>query len=64
MGRFKRLRPKRGRLKVNSRVLLLSREDDNAGAPIEDDGHDDSGKSGLDAVECSSFDSSGNAGCS
>jgi hypothetical protein len=60
-----RLRPKRGRLKADSRALLLSREDDNVGAPIEDDGRDDSGESGLDAVECSSFTSladPGNAG--
>jgi len=61
-----RLRPKRGRLKADSRALLLSREDDNVGAPIEDDGRDDSGESGLDAVECSSFTSLADpgAGCS
>lgn len=70
-GRFERLHPKRGLrggLRVNSRALLLSRVDDDAsaGAAIEDteqDGHDDCGKSELDAVECSSFNFSDNAAC-
>lgn len=38
--------------KDNLTAVLLSREDDNAGAPIEDDGRDGSGESRLDAAYC------------
>jgi hypothetical protein len=40
--------------------VLLSREDDDAGAPIEDDGRDGNGESGLDAAEWSSVADPGN----
>lgn len=58
-----RLRPNRGRVKADSRALLLSRADA-AGAPIEDDGRDDRGESGLEAADWSSLADPGNAGWS
>jgi len=45
-----RLRPNRGKVKADSSTLLLSVVDA-AGAPVEDDGRDDSDESGLDAAE-------------
>ncbi len=59
-----RLRPNKGRLKVDPRIVLLSREDGDAGAPIEDDGRDGNGESGLVAAEWSSLADPGNAGWS
>jgi hypothetical protein len=50
-------------VKADSRALWLS-WGDGAGAPIEDDGRDDAGESGLDAVEWSSLADPGNAGWS
>jgi len=52
------LRPINGREKVDFTAVLLtllSREDGDAGAPIEDDERDGSGESGLDATEWSSL---------
>lgn len=45
-----RLRPNTGKVKADSSALLLSFMD-GAGAPVEDDGRDDSDESGLDAGE-------------
>jgi len=58
------LRPNKGREKVDFTAVLLSSEDDDAGAPIEDDGRDGSGESGLDAAEWSSLANPGNGGWS
>ena len=56
------LRPDEGRVKDNLTAVILSREDDNAGAP-EDDRRDGSGKSRLDAAYCNaSLENPGNAG--
>lgn len=41
-------------MKADSRVLVLSGAED-AGAPIEDDGRDGTGESGLDATDWSSL---------
>lgn len=56
-----RLRPNRGKVKADSSPPLLSREDA-AGAPVEDDGRDDSGESGLNATDWSSLEDAGSAG--
>jgi len=58
-----RLRPARGRLNADWKALLLSREDE-AGAPVEDDGRDDNGESGLDAADWSSLADPAGAGWS
>lgn len=58
-----RLRPNRGRVKADSRARLLSGADA-AGAPIEDDGRDGTGESGLDAADWSSLADPGNGGWS
>lgn len=51
-----RLRPNSGKVKADSSALLVSFEDededeDAAGAPVEDDGREDSDERGLDAAE-------------
>lgn len=50
-------------MKADSRALLLSGADA-AGAPIEDDGRDGTGESGLDAADWSSLADPGNGGWS
>jgi hypothetical protein len=53
-----------GREKVKFTVVLLSSEDNNARAPIKNNGCDGSGESRLDAAEWSSLANPGNAGWS
>lgn len=49
-----RLRPNSGKVKADSSALLVSFEEedeDAAGAPVEDDGREESDERGLDAAE-------------
>jgi hypothetical protein len=46
------LRPNRDRVKADSRLPLPSHME--AVGPVEDDGRDDTGESGLDAIDCPS----------
>ncbi len=51
-------------MKDGSTAVLLSKEDDDAGAPVEDDGRDGGGESGLNEAKWSSLTDPGNTGWS